>query len=54
LVEIKQNTQILYTIVLIFAENFGACSVVQFYNDLVFAAGDDAAIQAWNHNTGHH
>jgi WD40 repeat protein len=31
---------------------FLVCSVVQFINDLVFAAGDDAAIRAWNYNTG--
>jgi WD40 repeat protein len=36
----------------IFTENLGAFSVVQFNNDLVFAAGDDAAIRAWDHNTG--
>lgn len=30
----------------------GVISVVQFNNELVFAAGDDAAIRAWNHNTG--
>lgn len=47
-----ENTQILHTVVLIFAENFGTCSVVQFYNDLVFAAGDDATIRAWIHSSG--
>lgn len=26
--------------------------MVQFNNDLVFAAGDDAAIRAWDHSTG--
>jgi WD40 repeat protein len=29
-----------------------ACSVVQFYNDMVFAAGDDAVIRSWNYSTG--
>jgi len=47
-----ENTQILHKTLLIFAKNFGACSVVQFNNDLVFAAGDDAAIRAWDHSTG--
>ncbi|GFG39073.1 hypothetical protein Cfor_11996 [Coptotermes formosanus] len=30
----------------------GVISVVQFNNDLVFAAGDDATIRAWDHSTG--
>ena len=47
-----ENTQMLHITLLIFAENFDICSVVQFNNDLVFAAGDDAAIRAWDHNTG--
>jgi WD40 repeat protein len=47
-----ENIQISHTILLVFAENFGACSVVQFNNDLVFAAGDDAAIRVWDHSTG--
>jgi WD40 repeat protein len=33
-------------------ENLDACSVVQFNNDQVFAAGDDAVIRAWKYSTG--
>ncbi|PNF27952.1 Transducin beta-like protein 3, partial [Cryptotermes secundus] len=30
----------------------GVISVVQFYSNMVFAAGDDAVIRAWNYSTG--